>query len=130
MNQEHFDDLVKGLAKGTVSRPQVLRWIGSAIVGSALAWVPGVPVALASSAHWGDLKKDHCTEVGFRQYSAILWDIPSGQDWKQACESTPATIEGQHFSGADRCPQSGGHQWGEFDVRDNSCGHWGDFEQD
>jgi hypothetical protein len=42
MNQERFDDLAKGLASGTVSRGQALRWMGGALVGAALASVPGV----------------------------------------------------------------------------------------
>src|SRR5215211_335761 len=42
MNQERFDDVAKGLASGTVSRGQALRWMGGALVGAALASVPGV----------------------------------------------------------------------------------------
>jgi hypothetical protein len=37
-----FDELAKGLATGTVTRSKVLRWMGSALVGAALASVPGV----------------------------------------------------------------------------------------
>ena len=37
-----FDALAKGLANGTVSRGKALRWMGSALVGAALASVPGV----------------------------------------------------------------------------------------
>jgi hypothetical protein len=37
-----FDDLAKGLASGTLSRGKVLRWMGGALVGAALASVPGV----------------------------------------------------------------------------------------
>jgi len=120
--ERSFDNLAKALATKRLSRGQVLRYVGGAVVGAALAWVPGVPVALASSAHWGEFQKDYCTSFGLRQYSAILWDIPWGQSWYQACKSTPATIEGQQFSGANRCPKRLGRQWGEFDVRDASCG--------
>lgn len=37
-----FDELTKGLATGAVSRRKVLRWMGSALAGAALASVPGV----------------------------------------------------------------------------------------
>src|SRR5918997_3964241 len=37
-----FDELAKGLASGTLSRGKVLRWMGGALVGAALASVPGV----------------------------------------------------------------------------------------
>jgi hypothetical protein len=45
--ERSFDELGKELAKGTVSRRQVLRWIGSILVGVATVWVPGVAVAQA-----------------------------------------------------------------------------------
>src|SRR5215217_4516829 len=37
-----FDELTKGLATGAVSRRKALRWMGSALVGAALASVPRV----------------------------------------------------------------------------------------
>jgi hypothetical protein len=37
-----LDELAKGLANGTVSRGKALRWMGGALVGAALASVPGV----------------------------------------------------------------------------------------
>jgi hypothetical protein len=40
---EHsLDELAKGLATGTLSRGKALRWIGGALLGAALASVPGV----------------------------------------------------------------------------------------
>ena len=37
-----LDELARGLASGTVSRGKAIRWMGSALVGAALASVPGV----------------------------------------------------------------------------------------
>jgi hypothetical protein len=37
-----FDELTKGLATGAVSRGKALRWMGGALVGAALAAIPGV----------------------------------------------------------------------------------------
>jgi hypothetical protein len=47
-----FDELAKGLATGAVSRRKALRWMGGALVGAALASVPGVA--------WAD--DDRCPE--------------------------------------------------------------------
>jgi hypothetical protein len=43
-----FDSLARGLASGTISRRQALRWMGGALVGSALASIPGVALARPS----------------------------------------------------------------------------------
>lgn len=40
--ERSFDELARGLANGSVSRRQALRLVGSALVGAALASVPGV----------------------------------------------------------------------------------------
>src|ERR671911_2272707 len=37
-----LDELAKGLATGTLSRGKAIRWMGGAILGAALASVPGV----------------------------------------------------------------------------------------
>ena len=37
-----LDELAKGLATGTISRGKAIRWMGGALVGAALASVPGV----------------------------------------------------------------------------------------
>ena len=40
-----FDDLARGLASGTLSRGKALRLMGAALVGGALASVPGIASA-------------------------------------------------------------------------------------
>jgi hypothetical protein len=37
-----FDELAKGLATGTLSRGKAIRWMGGALLGAALASVPGL----------------------------------------------------------------------------------------
>ena len=44
-----FDDLARGLANGTLSRRQALRWMGGAIAGAVLASIPGVAFAQGNS---------------------------------------------------------------------------------
>jgi hypothetical protein len=43
--ERSFDELAKGLAGGTVSRRKALRLMGAALVGGALASIPGVASA-------------------------------------------------------------------------------------
>ncbi len=80
---------------------------------------------------WGEFKDDGCKAVGLRQYSAILWDIPSGASWETTCKATSATVAGQRFSSPSRCVNTGTNIWGQFDVSDNSCAtqHWGGFQK-
>jgi hypothetical protein len=40
-----LDELAKGLATGTLSRGKAIRWMGGALLGAALASVPGVALA-------------------------------------------------------------------------------------
>ena len=93
-------------------------------------------VVPAAVPHWGDFKDDYCRKMsdcnpdgscvgnGLRQFSAILWDIPWGVDWKWFCENTvvPAVINGQVVQRVpDRCVHSGFNMWGEFDIPDPTC---------
>ncbi len=82
---------------------------------------------LVPAQTWGSFKRDHCTKrgcwwaegpgCGRRQFSAILWDIPWGASWEEACATTPG-LEGRP---PDRCKVSWFHMWGEWDVPDPSC---------
>ena len=82
-------------------------------------------VAFISTAsaqeHWGTFKRDGCTGPGLRQYSAILWGVPWGQSWEDACARMPARINGQRFAHPTRCVTNI-NEWGEFDVQDSGCG--------
>jgi hypothetical protein len=89
---------------------------------SALVWLLCMGFVSTASAgqHWGDFKADQCTASGLRQYSAILWDIPWGASWEQACAHMPADINGHHFDAPARCVTTI-NEWGQFDVPDPSC---------
>jgi hypothetical protein len=89
----------------------------------------GVP-AVAEAANWGAFQSNHCTKPGFRQHSAVLWNIPWGYSWERACWETGANINGYNFSSPARCVNNG-QMWGQFDVPDNSCSvYWGSFQAD
>ncbi len=82
----------------------------------------------SADPRWGTFKRDQCTSIGKRQWSARLWDIPWGKSWEAACNSTPADVNGQHFDAPSRCKNVAGREmWGEFDLSDRSCPHWGDL---
>ncbi|RYZ39541.1 MAG: hypothetical protein EOO71_19745 [Myxococcaceae bacterium] len=79
--------------------------------------------------HWGEFKKDRCTAVGKRQYSAVLHGIKGS--WEEACGKAPAIINGQNFAHPDRCKNETFSMWGEFDVNDQECmPNWGSFKKD
>ncbi len=85
----------------------------------------------ACKANWGDLAKNSCVTNTHRQYSARLWNIPSGQSWQDACNSAPNTVAGTYFAKPTRCKDLGASgMWGEWDAPDNSCApYWGDITQ-
>jgi hypothetical protein len=60
-----FDDLAKGLASGTLSRRKALRMMGAAMVGGALASIPGVAwAAKPGGCASGVTCKGKCCAVG------------------------------------------------------------------
>jgi hypothetical protein len=77
--------------------------------------------------HWGDFKDDGCmnwrTHCGKKQYSSVLWGIPWGESWEEACANMPADVGGTHFDHPSNCVNVGPgiNEWGEFYVSDNSC---------
>lgn len=79
-------------------------------------------LVVPAAARWGAPQRNDCTRTGIRQYSAVIHNVPSGMSWENACRNTPNTIDGQWFPGANRCINRITNMWGQFDVRDNSCG--------
>jgi hypothetical protein len=94
------------------------------------AWAEVAIMDARCGPHWGDFKKDHCTAIGKRQYSSILWGIPAGKSWERTCDVTPATVNGQEFPKPSRCVNTNVNMWGEFDVNDESCPHWGEWKRE
>ena len=62
--ESSFDALAKGLANGTVSRGKALRLMGAALVGGALASIPGMAWAAKPSCPSGVTCKGQCCPVG------------------------------------------------------------------
>ena len=81
--------------------------------------------ALTRADYWGTFKRDGCSGDGLRQHSSVLYGIPFGQSWESHCANGPkTTILGQTFDRPTRCKNQGPgiNMWGEFDVKDASCG--------
>ena len=73
---------------------------------------------LAASAahavqHWGEPPSRSCRGEGVLQLSSVLWDIPWGKNWAEACHETGASWAGGRPP--DRCPQVV-FQYGEWDT--------------
>jgi len=73
--ESSFDELAKGLANGTMSRRQALRWMGGALVGGVLASIPGVALAQEGGnsacdefchANFSGRAAGQCTSAGAR----------------------------------------------------------------
>jgi hypothetical protein len=110
--ERSFDELAKGLANGTISRRQALRWMGGALAGAAFASVPGVAFAAAGGdsacaefchANFSGREAGKCTSAGAHGTGAcydctpgigpgpkfVPPDCPPGQEYNPttcACE--------------------------------------------
>ncbi|MCO5562242.1 hypothetical protein L7F22_015868 [Adiantum nelumboides] len=73
--------------------------------------------------NWGSFKDDGCKGDGRRQFSSLLWDIPSGQSWEDWCAKSWAIVDGVFFFQPSRCVNTVLNIWGEFDVPDPCCGN-------
>jgi len=74
---------------------------------------------------WGGLSDNGCAAEsrGDHRFSAVLWDIPWGQDWITTCERTPGPGGEPIFSRLpDYCEEGWGNVWGNWYVPDASCG--------
>ncbi len=77
-----FDELAKGLATGTLSRGKAIRWMGGALLGAALASVPGVAWANDDCRRLGrECKRDSqcCSRNCVRRGDDKVCACPQGQ---------------------------------------------------
>jgi len=89
-----FDELAKGLASGTISRRQALRWMGGAIAGAAFASVPGV----AFAATGGNLACDEFCHENFsgRETGQCVCE-PGAHGMGPCYQCTPGIGPGPNF---------------------------------
>ena len=79
---QSFDDLAKGLATGTLSRGKAIRWMGGALLGAALASLPGVAWANDDCRRLGrECRRDSqcCSRNCIRRGDDKVCGCPEGQ---------------------------------------------------
>jgi hypothetical protein len=76
-----FDELAKGLATGTLSRGKAIRWMGGALLGAALASVPGVAWADDCRRLGRECRRDSqcCSKNCIRRGDDKVCGCPEGQ---------------------------------------------------
>jgi hypothetical protein len=77
-----LDELAKGLATGTLSRGKALRWMGGALLGAALASIPGVAWANDDCRRLGrECRRDSqcCSRNCIRRGDDKVCGCPEGQ---------------------------------------------------
>src|SRR5918995_503304 len=76
-----FDELAKGLATGTLSRGKAIRWMGGALLGAALASVPGVAWADDCRRLGRECRRDSqcCSRNCIRRGDDKVCGCPTGQ---------------------------------------------------
>lgn len=105
-----FDELAKGLANGTISRRQALRWMGGAVVGGVLASIPGV--ALAQEG--GNSACDEFCHQNFSGRAAGKCTSAGAHGTGPCYECTPGIGPGPNFV-TPECPG------GEFNLETCEC---------
>ena len=88
----YFDDLARGLATGTLSRGKAIRWMGGALLGAALASVPGVAWANDCRRLGRQCRRDSqcCSRNCIRQGDVKVCDCPEG---KTACNERCVNLD-------------------------------------
>jgi hypothetical protein len=79
--QSSLDELAKGLANGTLSRGKAIRWMGGALLGAALASVPGVAWANDCRRLGRECRRDSqcCSRNCVRRGDDKVCGCPQGQ---------------------------------------------------
>jgi hypothetical protein len=81
--ERSLDELAKGLATGTLSRGKAIRWMGGALLGAALASLPGVAWANDDCRRLGrECRRDSqcCSRNCIRRRDDKVCGCPEGQD--------------------------------------------------
>jgi hypothetical protein len=77
------------------------------------------------AANWGSIADNGCQAGGTydarHKYSAILWNVPSGQSWEAACHSTPGPAGTPVANLLPTNCVTGLNEWGEWYLPDNHC---------
>jgi hypothetical protein len=105
--ESSFDELAKGLASGEVSRGKAIRWMGGALLGAALASVPGVAWANDCRRLGRECRRDSqcCYRNCVRRGDDKVCTCPQGQT---RCNDRCVNLEtNERHCGrcSNRCPE-------------------------
>ena len=90
--------------------------LGLALVG--MVALPNAAVAEnCAGSRWGEITPKGCAAACQREYSAILWSIPSGSSWEICCRETPSSALGKPHHCVNRVTNI----WGVWFKEDNTC---------
>src|SRR4051794_4264193 len=102
-----LDELAKGLATGTLSRGKVIRWMGGALLGAALASFPGVAWANDCRPLGRECRRDSqcCSRNCVRRGDDKVCGCPEGQTRCKARCVNLKTNENHCGSCSKRCAE-------------------------
>jgi hypothetical protein len=93
-----LDELAKGLASGSLSRRDALKWAGAALVGGLLSAIPGVA--------WADHKSGHGTPPGQGGTNPGKGGgTPPGQGTTTSTTTTRPPVDCSHTCAHDPCQE-------------------------
>jgi hypothetical protein len=79
MSNQEFDKLAMGLANRSISRRDVLKWVGGALLGGVLAALPGKAFAVAPPAPGSTLPPESQSVLPSPGYQQRHSFCPAGQ---------------------------------------------------
>jgi|SRR5829696_351829 len=105
--ERSLDELAKGLATGTLSRGKAIRWMGGALLGAALASVPGVAWANDCRRLGRECRRDSqcCSKNCVRRGDDKVCGCPEG---KTRCKDRCVNLDrSEHHCGEcfNRCDE-------------------------
>ncbi|KAF5372023.1 hypothetical protein D9615_008091 [Tricholomella constricta] len=103
--------------------------------GGAFPVISKAVVGNPFGAQWEVPTAGSCTSYGTRMYVARLWFIPSGVDWLEACQASPAVINGVYYPVPDKCENQGiwagaVGTWFVSSTDPHCMAHWGSMTDD
>ena len=117
---EGFDDLARGLADGSLTRGKALRLMGAALVGGAVASIPGIAEAAAPLKPAGrKCRSNEQCKTGLCLSSGVCSGFPGSSKARRSCPAgcAPVVLEDGSI-GCYSCPAAG--CGGSIEIR-SSC---------
>ncbi|KAJ7738047.1 hypothetical protein DFH07DRAFT_841320 [Mycena maculata] len=74
--------------------------------------------------HFDEFNDKGCTSPGSgrRRIESRLWNLQSGDDWRDMCSTTPANFRGLHLGSPEICENWGiSGVWGFWNIEDPAC---------